>query len=67
MRNDHLPHYGDSEEFFQTGKRYVFRKKENAKEPPITARALREFDSLGEALEWAKNNLGPDLFLIVSV
>lgn len=62
-----LPHYGDPEEAYEPGAQYVFRKKENAEEPPAKARALRKFPLLGHALEWSRNNLSPDCFLIVSV
>lgn len=67
MRERNLPHYSDHESYFERGQRYVFSKKENAQEPPARARALRKFGKLGEALEWARNNLGSDCFLIVSV
>ncbi len=67
LRPRHLPRYGDTEDAYEKGVRYIFRKKENATEPPITARALRSMDSLGDALEWANRNLGADQYLIVSV
>lgn len=67
LRHRDLPRYGDPEEVYERGQQYVFKKKENAKEPPATARAMRKFPLLGEALEWSRNNLGADLFLIVSV
>lgn len=66
QRPKFLPRYGDDAMFFLKGKRYVFSKKENAEEPSVNSRALRTFDNLGDALEWSRKNLGPDLFLIVS-
>lgn len=67
IRPKFLPKYGDEAGAFEKGKRYVFQKKETAEEPPSCARAIRKFDLLGDALEWSRNNLGSDCFLIVSV
>lgn len=67
MRDRRLPKYSDPEEAYERGQQYVFKKRENATEPPSTARALRKFNLLGEALEWSRNNLSADCFLIVSV
>lgn len=62
-----LPRYDDPEEAYEKGKQYVYQKKESAPEPRASARALREFPLLGDALIWARNNLGADAFFIVSV
>lgn len=67
MRPKFLPKYGDDACLFEKGKRYIFRKKETAEEPASNVRAIRKFDLLGDALEWARNNLGHDCFAIVSV
>lgn len=67
MKDKALPRYGDSEDCFEKGMRYIFKKKENATEPPITARAVRKFENLEHSLEWANRNLGEDFYLIVSV
>lgn len=67
MRDRRLPKYSDSEDAYEPGQQYVFKKKENATEPPSRARAMRKFPLLGQALEWARNNLSADCFIIVSV
>lgn len=66
MREKHLPRYGDTDEAFEKGKHYIFSKKEHMDEPRSNSRALRVMASLGEALEWGRNNMGADLFIIVS-
>lgn len=67
IKQHRLPRYGDTEEEFEKGWKYIFKKKENAKEPPKTARALRKFRLLGDALEWSRNNLGTDNFIVVLI
>lgn len=67
MRPKHLPRYGDDAILFEQGAKYIYRKKEAAAEPPASARALRKFDSLGDALQWCRSNLSPDTFQIVSI
>lgn len=61
-----LPRYADDASYFLKGQRYVFAKKESAAEPVSTSRALRRFDSLGDALAWSRQKLGADCFTIVS-
>lgn len=66
QRPKFLPRYGDEAQYFLKGKRYVFAKKESAAEPVSASRALRRFDSLGDALTWSRAHLGADRYFIVS-
>jgi hypothetical protein len=63
MTTPGLPAYRETNAF-EYGKHYVFRKAENAEEPRENARALRRFDYLGHAMEWARKNLGADAFVV---
>jgi hypothetical protein len=66
LRDKNLPRYCDEEQF-QRGFHYIFIKHANAAEPRQVARAVRKFENLGQALEWARSNLGADLYTIASI